>query len=98
MVGLDASEPKRVVPEPFLQLHSKSDKEDESLGCDSHLYLSWEGELHTTYGSWSSEVRLGWLCKNRKQILDPKSFIRSKLSFEVSLWKQFKLQLCFHNM
>lgn len=59
-----ANEPKKSVPEPFLQLPSKSDEEDVS--CHSHLlYLSWEGELHTTQGPWSSEVKLVWLCKKK---------------------------------
>lgn len=44
-----------------------SDKEDVAAAGESHLlYLSQEGELHTTCGPWSSEVRLVWLWKNKK--------------------------------
>lgn len=64
MVDSDSQWTKKGVPEPFLQLHSKSDKEDVATGCDSHLlYLPWEGELQATRGPWSSEVGLVWLCK-----------------------------------
>lgn len=57
---------KKGIPEPFLELQS-SDEEDVAAAGESHLfYLSQEGELHTTCGPWSSEVRLVWLCKNKK--------------------------------
>lgn len=63
--------------ETFLQLQNICGKRSVGIASDSQLNCSWEWELPSTFGPWSSQVWLSQKKKKKKQGLDPKLLIRS---------------------